>query len=371
MDGSTFQDTLTELEKCIVSIGKQDRWTETIPADWALSEIVLRELKGQGKKIALVSELSENVFGSNEAKHSQISDVLKFYHDIGVILRFNESLLSNTVIIDIQWFVDSFKNIITDPNNVRDCAEDYDDWLEFNKNGHLHDSLLSSIWSSQHFEIASSDRLNLLQYMERLGLIVIGEKAHYIPCMNKRSFSSEQENDLNSIERKTSVLVFRFPFLPYFFYFRLIVACLTQTGGKWAILEDNALKCLFKNVACFVFKKHTVVLAVNKYSIQVQVFQSSRISIMKDVTLEIRQDIEQLLESITSKFHKNVIYTVGYQCSKQEVFRGHDDCFVKEIEIHGKEWISCPRHGLHCCHDVNESDLLLFYWNKVFISSIS
>ncbi|XP_056015101.1 probable serine/threonine-protein kinase pats1 [Ostrea edulis] len=359
-DGSPFQDTLTNLEKCMVSIAKQDRWKETIPTDWALSEVVLRELRGQRKRMASVTELSIRCFGGNEEKYTQIRDILKFYHDIGVILHFDEGSLAETVIIDIQWFVDSFKNIITDPNHIRDNIDNHSDWRDFNENGHIQDILLTKLWGSQKFEINLRDKNDLLHYMERLGLIFIGPQAHYIPCMNKRSFATQQQNDLQSIQNKTSVMVFRFPFLPYFIYFRLIVACLTSR--EWRFPRDERLS-LYKNLACFVYKNHTVALAVNEYSIQLQVFQRQKDPISKTVTLEIRDDIERLLNDLTCNFHKKITYTVGFQCSKQEVFREHDDCFVEETKIHGKGKQTCPIHEAENHHILRKSNLL-YYWNK-------
>ncbi|XP_056018466.1 uncharacterized protein LOC125668285 [Ostrea edulis] len=359
-DGSSFTDTLSDLEKCIVSIAKQSRWLESIPIDWAMSEIILRELRKDGEKMISVKTLSQKCFGDNEEKCAQISDILKFYHDIGVLLHFDASNLSKNVIIDIQWFVDSFKNIITDPNHVKDLVDNKDDWCAFNENGQIQDELLTNIWKSQQFEIKPRVKEDLLQYMERLGLIYTGKQAHYIPCMNKLSFGIKEEQYLQCIKNKTSVLVFRFDFLPYFFYFRLVVACLTKTNGEWVILKDGGPR-LFKNLACFLYKRHIVALAVNKYSIQLQVFQPDNVLITKDVTLEIRDDVERLLNDLTSNFHKKIVYSVGYQCSEQEVFHEHDDCFVKEDAIHGKGDVPCPKHGMQNRHILKESTLL-FHW---------
>ncbi|XP_056015100.1 uncharacterized protein LOC125677879 [Ostrea edulis] len=372
-DGSSFQDTLSELEKCMVSIAREERWKESIPTDWALSEVVVGELRRRKVRITSVKELSQNCFGENKEKSTQIRDILKFYHDIGVILHFDESSLAETVIIDIQWFVDSFKNIITDPNHIRDFVDSDRDWCSFYISGHILDSLLTDIWNSRHFEMnywkRNQNKANLLQYMQRLGLIAVGTFAHYIPCMNKRSFGMQEDNFFHSIQSKTSVLVFRFQFLPYFFYFRLIVACLTKTKGEWMVLEDRGL-CLYKNVACFVYKQHAIALAVNRCSIQLQVFQPSKVVIVKDVTLEIRDNIERLLNGLTSNFHKKVMYTVGYQCSKQEVFREHDDCFVEERDIHGKGKITCPKHGMINHHILSESTLLV-YWKQDVLAEVT
>jgi hypothetical protein len=180
--------------------------------------------------------------------------------------------------------------------------------------------------------------------------------------MNKMTFTEDQERYLKSIESKTSVVVFQFPFLPYFIYFRLIVACLTQTDGTWRFPKDKHL-CLYKNIVYFIHKDHTVVLAVNRHAIQLQVFHR-RGKISKNVTLNIRDVIERLLNTLTSNFHKTVLYTVGYQCSNQEVFHDHDDCFVEEKEIDVRNKQMCPIHETESYHILRIPDIL-YYWNKV------
>ncbi|XP_056015103.1 uncharacterized protein LOC130052913 [Ostrea edulis] len=64
------------------------------------------------------------------------------------------------------------------------------------------------------------------------------------------------------------------------------------------------------------------------------------------------------------------MYTVGYQCSKQEVFREHDDCFVEERDIHGKGKITCPKHGMINHHILSESTLLI-YWKQDVLAEIT
>ncbi|XP_062612628.1 uncharacterized protein LOC134274360 isoform X2 [Saccostrea cucullata] len=372
-DGACCKDSLIELEKCIVTIAKEDKWKETIPTDWALCEIVFRESRRRKLRMTSIRDLSSKCFGGNREKYTQIGDVLKFYHDIGVLLYFNDNNMSETVIIDIQWFIDSFKNIITDPNHVRDIAENYTDWWNFYESGHILDRLLTGIWDNRHFKVSFWDRnqqkTNLLQYMQRLGLIAVGTYAHYIPCMNKRAFGIKEENYFRSLQSKTSVLVFRFQFLPCFFYYRLIVACLTRTNGEWMVLEDNGL-CLYKNVACFAYRQHVVALAVNSSSIQLQIFQPTNVLVIKEVALKVRNTVESLLMNLLGNFHKKIdMFTVGYQCCKQEVFLEHDDCFVEEKDIYRKGKVTCPRHGMINHHVLYESSLLV-YWKADVIAEI-
>ncbi|XP_061195125.1 uncharacterized protein LOC133203344 [Saccostrea echinata] len=139
--GEQCLDKLSDLEKCIVSIAKEERWKETIPRDWAMCEVVLVELKSTEKMLSC-KEVSRKFLNYIEEKETNVQDVLKLFHEIGLILHFNEECLSETVVIDIQWFVDAFKNIITDPNHVLDLVKSDAEWMDFDQNGYLSHQLL-------------------------------------------------------------------------------------------------------------------------------------------------------------------------------------------------------------------------------------
>ncbi|XP_062602528.1 uncharacterized protein LOC134264249 [Saccostrea cucullata] len=346
---------------CMASIAKEDRWKETIPADWALGETTLRYLRQQNRRIISKADFQKKCFGFIKEKCEQFPDILKLFHEIGVILNFKEDVLSETVIIDIQWFVDAFKHIITDTNHVMDVVDSIAEWENFYQNGYISDLLLERIWSSKGFSVGTF-KSTILQYMQRLGLLVVGDHQHYIPCMNKCTFDSAHEESFKKWRNKTSVLVLRFQFLPYFIFCRLVVACITRTDGKWGFLNDQGLR-LFKSVACFAYKDHKVALAVNHSSIQIQVFKPGNSILEKTVTLEVRDTIERLLKELTGTFHKEIMYITGYQCSMNEVFREYDGCFVEETEIYRKGQMVCPRHALLHHHDLCESDIL-GYWKK-------
>ncbi|XP_061177484.1 probable serine/threonine-protein kinase pats1 [Saccostrea echinata] len=158
-------DQFLDLEKCIVSIAKEDRWKETIPRDWAICEVILRKLKSTERMLSRKAVSSEFLYYIQE-KSTNVQDVLKLFHDIGIILHFDEQCLSETIVIDIQWFVDAFKNIITDPNHALDLVRDHEEWMNFYQNGYLSNLLLQKIWKSRRLD--NSTQKSILQYMQRL-----------------------------------------------------------------------------------------------------------------------------------------------------------------------------------------------------------
>ncbi|XP_062569979.1 uncharacterized protein LOC134232014 isoform X2 [Saccostrea cucullata] len=350
-------DKLTDVVECIASIALEDRWRENIPKDWAYCEVVLRQNKQSGKKCISLTDFRRQVSIKKIGKEKETFDVLRFYHDIGVILYYNEVHLKKSTITDVQWFVDCFKYIITDPKHARDLVKNDKDWTNFFKSGYLSEELLKGIWKKKKMDARKC--ISTLKYMQRLGLLAVGKDAHYVPCMNKLDFGEHLKCYITHLEQKTSFLVFNFRFLPYFFYFRLIVACIVST--EWTIIEDNGQKCLFKNIALFKFKEHLIGVAVTTSTIQVQIFRQGIKQLIGEITRKIKKTMECILEHLTKNFHKKTLYEIGYQCSKQDVTEEDDLGFISEQKLVGRGEFSCPNHGLENYHVIKEKELLLFW----------
>ncbi|XP_062576275.1 uncharacterized protein LOC134238178 [Saccostrea cucullata] len=357
-------EILSELENCIVTIAKDRRWKENIPKEWSIIELVLIKMR-RSIKIVSVKDLKETYWKAEKDDGIKIEDALCFFHDIGLILHFKEENLSNTIIVDVQWFVDIFKFIISDRNHVRDLAETDKDWQYFQRTGYLMDNFLSRIWES--LTIKSRERPTILQYMQRLGLLVIGEVKHYVPCMNKRDFGRNEQIALRGMETQSSVLVLHFHFLPFFFYCRLIVACIV--GTEWKVVEDEGIPCLYKNIAIFVYMDHLIALVVTQTAIQVQILRPQNLPIDAIIAVNIKHILENRLGYLTSTFHKKVAYRVAFQCSDQDVLCDNVGCYVYEDEISKKGQILCPRHGFTRKHMINE-DALTKIW-KIATPSVS
>ncbi|XP_062595361.1 uncharacterized protein LOC134256694 [Saccostrea cucullata] len=177
--------------------------------------------------------------------------------------------------------------------------------------------------------------------------------------MNKLDFGEHLKYYITHLEQQTSVLVFSFRFLPHFFYFRLIVACIVST--EWTIIEENGQKCLFKNIALFKFEGHIIGVAVTTSFIQVQIFKQGNGHLSGEITRKIKKTMEDVLEQLAKNFHKKTLYEIGYQCSKQNVTEGDALCFISEKELIGRGEFSCPNHGLEKHHIIKEKELLLFW----------
>ncbi|XP_061195671.1 uncharacterized protein LOC133203890 [Saccostrea echinata] len=356
--GLGVEDDIENLKTCIFDLATNlPTWGEYIPAKWEAFECSILK---RTDKIMHKSELrSMEIFPSDV-----IDDMLRFYHETGVILNFNEGHLADIIILDVQWFVDAFKLIFSDENHVKQMALYTAEWRDLNSTGDLNDNYLQRIWNGNNSYIQNKDRL--LDYMQRLGLIAKGSSSHYVPCMNKKNFDEHERLTLRKCSYKSSILMFRFDFLPYFIFCRLVVACMCAEGGAWKTLldEKNERKALYKNTAMFTYEENIVVLSVTNESILTQVFVRGRKKISKIAIQSIRHSLINNLEKITGTFHKSLTYEIGFGCKKKIVgeFSPEKIGFVPESDLKKKSEISCPFHQRSGFHTIYAQELFVD-WN--------
>ncbi|XP_061192299.1 uncharacterized protein LOC133200528 [Saccostrea echinata] len=224
--------TLHDLQQHIFDITSHKRWKESIPKEWAFFEIQINRQKKWDKILDiddLMIDPTDNAEVEEENPREELKskiDMLRYYHDAGKILYFNEKDLQEYIIIDVQWFIDAFKLIITDTLHFKGIAAAQLDWNEYYKTGQLRDELLTEIWKHEDDQLkeqlveADSDDLDsdieddsryllyhkevLLNFMQRLGLMAVGEESHYVPCMNRKEIETAV-SDLIHRSEKTSI----------------------------------------------------------------------------------------------------------------------------------------------------------------------
>ncbi|XP_056015440.1 uncharacterized protein LOC125675812 isoform X2 [Ostrea edulis] len=367
---------LSDLSRFLTDLAtNENKWSEMIPNGWTfLSNIIQSERKI--KRILTLDDILQKMETYDERKGERAADMLRYYHDAGKVLYFQEEGLKDSVIIDVQWFIDSFKTVITDKNHRKGIKTTTASWDEYYETGHLEDDLLDNIWKKEDEELKAiydpdTEELNprfrmhhkktLLTYMERLGLISVGRDSHYVPCMNKKPFGEDQKRIIKNSVFRTPVLVFCFDFLPYFLFYRLVVKLMQVEN--WKVLENEGISCLYNSAAMFEFQSHRIAVAVTSSTIQIQIYKvDSKLS--KDFTVSVREIIESAMDELTQTFHgKNIKYIAGFSCEQaDEQVVGLDlkKNFIKENELQAGESMPCPRHQMET-HKIHP-DYLTRYW---------
>ncbi|XP_030834083.1 uncharacterized protein LOC115918433 [Strongylocentrotus purpuratus] len=143
---------------------------EEIPLRWLYFE---ENLAAEENYMSLdqTKELMQQVSITSE---SELLTMLTFYHDLGYIVYYGgieeqKSLLRDMVILNPQWLIDVFKQVITIMDHAdRDCLHRIvnDAWSTLEKDGILEDRLIQHMW--QGF---SDQKDTLVQLMAKFDLI--------------------------------------------------------------------------------------------------------------------------------------------------------------------------------------------------------
>ncbi|XP_062590751.1 uncharacterized protein LOC134252325 isoform X2 [Saccostrea cucullata] len=366
------QMTIDCVKKCIVeTVQNLQHWGEKVPLKWFELEKILNNEKANGKKVILKSQFRKTA-KYHAIDEDDLNDVLRFLHEIGKILYFSVNKLKDTIIIDVQWFVDAFKYIITDEkhfarkdniNPLVNTGKITGQYIkEIWKNIHVNPDVPCadtkvSIETDRHHNSLWQSYLNhkdeILQYMDKLGLMTrieghVGahneEEMYYIPSMNRTDLSDDSKDEIREQQKSAMMLYFFKTYLPHFFFFRLVVKCLK----KWKVCDENSF---YKNAAFYKAEDagHYFVIAVSKTSIQVQIFtRDETVNLDEECVKKIRQTVEEFIKEITETFHRGIIYDMGFSCGDIKITDEDEEFFLKETEIKreigNSNEITCPKH---------------------------
>ncbi|XP_062610970.1 probable serine/threonine-protein kinase pats1 [Saccostrea cucullata] len=166
-DSQSIEKIKESIVKVVQNLG---HWGEKLPYSWAMFEKFFQEKKKlkiicKEKLMAFNQALPQNI---KLERVEDINTMLQFFHDIREILHFNQKLLGGIIIIDVQWFADAFKNVITDKKHAEeDLYQHASEWCKFSENGELGDTLLSAIWEMNNNGYMEHKE-KIMLYMEKL-----------------------------------------------------------------------------------------------------------------------------------------------------------------------------------------------------------
>lgn len=355
---------LKEIKSCIADIVKFWRFSDEIHPVWGIFEHIMKEEKGQ----KIISRKLLSAYNKELSQHFQLDDnsitkMLLFFHRVGNLLYFDESILREIIILDVQWFVDAFKCLIRKHENkaTTDCET-----LRFQTTGEITDKDLTRIWEeSNEGQTFIAHKNDILLYMEKLGLLAICDTlkgqllSYYVPSMNTRKFKN-RENHIT----KSSVLCFHFKEhgeLPFNKFYCFVVKCLKLDG--WSVLREEEENCWYENVACFAYKNCIVVVCLCKFQIQLQVWILDENAYINP---ELLSDIQGSVEKTISERQDS--YAIGYKC-KNGTINAEEDIFFIPQSVFPVTELSCPNCRLEKKHLVDNkicwvSMISYFYEHK-------
>lgn len=344
--GSKLAD-LKEIKTCIANIVNLRGYSDQIQPVWALFKHIMQEEKR--RRIIprkFLSDYNDELSEEYRLNDENITEMLLFLHRVGNLLYFDEDILRETIILDVQWFVNAFKIIIEYHENIA-CADHNSS--RFKTKGEITDKELTVIWeSNEEGQTYISHKKEVLRYMEHFGLVVIFDAQtgtlpfYYFPSMNKKQFENQSKHFIRS-----TILCFQFNEegqLPFNIFYRLVVKCFKKP--EWSILQgENTQNCLYENVACFSYQNYIVVVCLCKFQIQLQVWNPERNgNIDQELLSTIQRSVEETLSG------RKYLYKIGYKCRNGTL--NEDDSIIAQT-VFPVSILKCPNCALENTHLVD------------------
>ncbi|XP_062584574.1 uncharacterized protein LOC134246257 isoform X2 [Saccostrea cucullata] len=349
-------ECIEKIKLSVVYVVKNlDHWGEKLPYSWAMFEKFFQEKKNL-KIINKETLLAFNDALPQELKLEAVKDIntmLHFFHDIREILHFDQEFLRGIIILDVQWFADAFKNVITDKNHAaEDLFKLASQWDKFNETGELSDTLLSAIWKMNNNGYLEYKE-DIMRYMEKLGLLAkMDENKWYVPCMNKKPFPAEYFSSYPA----SSILCYVFDALPAGIFQRLVAICIQI---PWKLNSSRDELCIYQTVAVFCFENHNILIGMTPTEIQSQVFVIEG-EVDKSICQQIKHKIDNILNILSETFHTDSKFSHAFKCKATGFCDNNESSVIPQSDFI-KPNFQCPACPVGRMHNINSKDIMKFW----------
>ena len=343
-----------KLRESLLSVAKElPQMKEKIPLKWLKYEKVLYLLMSKGRERISIEEARQ--IASDECgidDNVKFRTVLNFLHDQKVLINFNElPELESMVILNPQWLVDVFKEVITfksfnPPENSVESFNTTENsverlWKDFETTGILDRKVLDHAW--RRFIDDQETCKSLIAIMERFSLLCPwpseGTTEQYLVPSMLRSPPTDDVLKLLASSQIPSLFVrFESRRVPPGLFSRLILLFHKWTQERWM---SPIKPLLFNNVALFHIRPHnatSLVLLCHSSSIEVVFCGGAGVALADEggfscgVDLNVSRDIHRqmrlFLECMRKEFFwlEHMRYEMCVSCPVCSLQKGSSKC---------------------------------------------
>ena len=159
-------------EEILAVANELPQMKQAIPIKWLRFEKVLQRVKENGHKWILLEITKLVASVCDVVEDEELRTLLNFLHDQRIIIHFDDTPeLNKLVILDTQWLIDVFKEVITIRPYNRKEKKFKEQWCKLEREGILDESLLERVWDSL-FD-SKDTRESLIAIMEKFSLLCL------------------------------------------------------------------------------------------------------------------------------------------------------------------------------------------------------
>lgn len=345
-----------EIRQCISNQAMNMKdWGKDCPLKWLLFQQVLGKLKDSNVHISTTKTLlkiaKHKDIGINQDEDAK--RCLRYFHDIGTVIYFDEKYLEEYVILEPKWLVNAFRCLVSD--KIGDTILASDDWQTLRETGELTEWLISRLFSKEPKLKFFENKTHLIEVMKKFDIIVNlkNSPALYMPCMMK-SYSFDEFREQFIDERKhyfkSSWLCLEYDFLPPAF-FNHILAWFIKQYFVGVLLDKgnrNDRKALYRQIGVFDLGLpgcEQLVVCEGPNIIALQVWNALK----SDKTYGyLKKDLLQFIDTLRDRYKLKIAFTTTFKCNTGD-FTIHRQK-MNDL-VHGSYF--CIEHNtLHSAYDV-------------------
>lgn len=345
------------LKDRIVKIAETSpNWGEDYPVRWINLEKVLGRERTKGNNVLSVEVVKEMAMNCSVPirQEKEVILFLKFQHERGNLIFFDEKELRDCIILDPSWVSDAFKCIVFADECTKDSHQQ-STLPEFRQNGKITKALLRKMIEHKnpkykgHFD-------KVVGVMTKFDIIVKDKQDSFIcpSVITRKAVSFKTICDKENINKtscfRSPWLCIEFNFLPPALFNHLLVFCMR---------DDNFGNAeLFNEIGIFCIKGSTDLdkffLCKSGRTIALQIF--TRNEIVQNAQ-SLYKTILHTLTTITSKYGYTVYYTPKILCGETDYSSDKGRHLFDDIK----------RNGFGYCYHCKDKHTAEYYsvWFKV------
>ena len=337
---------------------------EAIPLKWLRFEHILRVLRENHYKWLPINEARQIATDNcGIYDEEQFKTMLNFMHDQKILIHFNKTPeLNNTVILDPQWLINIFKEVIT-VNRYEPTEGIVEEFLlKLQDTGILDERLLDHKWKSVIDMYSKDTCKRLIAIMERFSLLCPwpsdGEHKQYLVPSMLMSPPTDNVVELLSSVRIPSLFVrFDLGRVPPGLFTRLVLQFYQWCNDEW---KSQIQPHLFSNFARFhILPDQGVSVIIMCHSSSIEIILHDGSDFCGAMEEDFIDDYSNLATSRAIHWQLRLIL----ECMRREFnwlkHMRYEMCVCCPV-CSQKDPLRCRTHdvrGCECLHLLSESDL--------------
>ena len=325
---------VVRLRKEVLDVAKElPQMKEAIPIKWLRYEKALQVMKEEGHKcipLDHAKQVASEV--CNIVEDDQFCTLLNFLHDQRILIHFADTPeLNRLVVLDPQWLIDVFKEVITIRPYQGKEKEFIQLWRKLEKEGILEEKLLEHVWGPL-FDSKETPE-SLIAIMEKFSLLCpfpssdeSCSKQYLVPSMLK----SHPPEGIVELKKSAQIpplfLKFETGHVPPGLFPRLVLQFFQWTKDECKSRVDPKLYHNFARLYISEEENCSVILHCHSFSIEVVVHKGNSSHDLADnlsadascdtCAHHVRRQLGLILESMRKEFCwlRNLKYEVSFIC---------------------------------------------------------